>query len=48
MGLFSLQKAQGDLTLVQKYLIGWSKEGEARFFLVVPRDRSRGSWHKLK
>jgi len=55
MGLFSLEKHQGDLMHVYKYLIWWSKEDEARFFLVVHRDIVRNAfiarmtehWHRL-
>lgn len=46
--MFGLEKAQGDLTHVYKYLIRWSNAGETRFLLAVARGRPKGSGHKLK
>lgn len=31
-----------------KYLMGWCKEDRARFFSVVPHNRTRGNGHQLK
>ncbi|KAK4828640.1 hypothetical protein QYF61_000288 [Mycteria americana] len=42
------EKAKGDLTKVYKYLKGGNIEDGARFFSVVPSDRTRGNGHKLK
>ncbi|GAB0176231.1 hypothetical protein GRJ2_000088300 [Grus japonensis] len=42
LGLFSLEKAQGDLINVYKYLVEQSKEDGVKLFSVVPTDRTRG------
>lgn len=38
----------GDLINARKYLKGMSQVNEARLFSVVPSDRIRSKWHKLK
>ncbi|KAK4832042.1 hypothetical protein QYF61_020557 [Mycteria americana] len=42
------KKAQEDFINIYKYLKGRCKGDGARVFPVVPRDRIRGNWHKLK
>lgn len=50
MELFSLEKRSlsGGLMNMYKYPRKESKEEGARFFLVVPSDRTKGNGHKLK
>lgn len=45
--MLSLEKAQGDLTSVYKYLMGKKRDG-GRLFSVASSDRTRDNGHKLK
>lgn len=48
LGLFILEKAQGDPLHVYKYLMGAAKKMEPRTSTLVPSDRMRGNGHKGK
>lgn len=48
LGLFSLEKAKGELINAYLYLKGRSQADMARLFSVVPCNRTRGNRHKLK
>jgi len=46
--LLAWRKLRGDLINAYKYLKGGHQEDGARFFSVVPGNRTRGNRHKLK
>ena len=50
LGLFSLEKRglRGVHIYVNQYLKGGCQDDGAGLFLVVPSDRMRSNWHKLK
>lgn len=48
LGLFCLERSQGDLVNLNKYLLGGNQEEEVRLFSLVPTDRIRGNGKKLK
>jgi len=48
LGRFSLDKAQGDLSSMYKYLMEGSKEVGVRLFSMEPDDRTRDNGHELK
>ena len=48
LGLFSLEKAEGDLITAYKCLQGECQGDGARLCSVVPSDRTRGNRHKLQ
>lgn len=47
LGLFPLEKAQGDLIYVCKYLMGRTEDDGVRLFSGMCSDRTRGNKHKL-
>jgi len=50
LGLFSTENRRLRRYLIKicRHLKGRCKEGGARFFLLVPSDRTRGNGHKMK
>lgn len=48
LGLFCLERSQGDLVNVNKYLLGGNQKEEVRLFSLVPTDRIRDNGKKLK
>lgn len=49
MDLFSLEKAEkGDLINAYKYPKNIDPENGAKLFMMMPNNRTRGSWHKLE
>lgn len=48
LGLFSLEKTEGDFINAYKYLKGRCREDGARHSSVAPTDKMRSNGHKLK
>lgn len=48
LGLFSLEKFQGDFSVYRYLKRGYREDGATRLFLVVPGARTRGNRYKLE